>query len=102
MLKAACHIQKGLSASKFASKQEGPYVIQEIRDSGYFLLSRHLSMLTARSSLSLMYLKKYYEKSFIWFSHLVYSTINMFNLNIYTVFLDFARSLITFTTNFTN
>lgn len=40
VLKAAGHIQKGTNASKFSPKWEGPYVVREAYDSGYFLISR--------------------------------------------------------------
>lgn len=40
VLKATGHIQKGSSASKFSPKWEGPYIIREAYNSGYFLISR--------------------------------------------------------------
>lgn len=40
VLKAAGHIQKGTNVSKFSPKWEGPYVVREAYDSGYFLISR--------------------------------------------------------------
>lgn len=43
VLKAAGYIQKGISASKFAPKWEGPYFVREAYDSGYYLISRPVS-----------------------------------------------------------
>lgn len=37
--KTVGHIQKRLSVSKFAHNLEGPYVIREAYDSGYFFIS---------------------------------------------------------------
>lgn len=34
-------MQKGLSASKFTPKWEGPYLIREAYESGYYLIYRH-------------------------------------------------------------
>lgn len=40
VFKTVGHIQKGLSASKFAPTLEGPYVIREAYYCGQFLISR--------------------------------------------------------------
>lgn len=40
VLKVAGHVQKGSNASKFAPKFEGPYIIHEAYDIGYFLISQ--------------------------------------------------------------
>lgn len=37
VLKAVGHVQKGANASKFSSNWEGPYIIREANDIGYFL-----------------------------------------------------------------
>lgn len=39
VLGAASHIQKGMNASKFALKWQGPYIILEAYDSGYYFIS---------------------------------------------------------------
>lgn len=44
VLKAAGHVHKGLNASKFALKWEGPYVIHESCNSGYCMGSLVIRM----------------------------------------------------------
>ncbi|KAF7130242.1 hypothetical protein RHSIM_Rhsim10G0096600 [Rhododendron simsii] len=39
VLKAAPHVMKGKSASKFAAKWEGPFVVKEANENGYYRLS---------------------------------------------------------------
>ncbi|KAF7129158.1 hypothetical protein RHSIM_Rhsim10G0123600 [Rhododendron simsii] len=39
VLKAAPHVMKGKSASKFATKCEGPFVVKEANENGYYRLS---------------------------------------------------------------
>ncbi|KAG5552837.1 hypothetical protein RHGRI_010818 [Rhododendron griersonianum] len=39
VLKAAPHVMRGKSASKFAAKWEGPFVVKEANENGYYRLS---------------------------------------------------------------
>lgn len=44
VLEAAGHIQKGISASNFAAKWEGPDVVRKAYDNCYFLISNPILM----------------------------------------------------------
>ncbi|KAI8533347.1 hypothetical protein RHMOL_Rhmol10G0001800 [Rhododendron molle] len=39
VLKAAAHLMKGKSASQFAATWEGPFVVKEANENGYYRLS---------------------------------------------------------------
>lgn len=58
-LKVKEHVQKGLNASNFALKWEGPHIIREAYNSGCYLVSRFNSE-DNMASINANWLKLYY------------------------------------------
>ncbi|GFZ04506.1 hypothetical protein Acr_17g0000780 [Actinidia rufa] len=59
VLKAAPHVMRGTSASKFAAKWEGPYIVKEVNENGYYRISKPSSN-TPISPINAKWLKAYH------------------------------------------
>ena len=58
VLKATEHVMRGIHATKFAPNWEGPYVIEEVKESGYCRLRDQTGKILPATNIK--YVKKYY------------------------------------------
>ncbi|OMO96570.1 hypothetical protein COLO4_15206 [Corchorus olitorius] len=61
VLRAAEHVRRGISApDKFSPKWEGPYIVHEVHDSGYYTLMNPGNNNAITSPINFQYIKKYH------------------------------------------